>query len=317
MSDSAAKRARRRNREHLKRSATSDITAEQELAMRLKARNCPLCGIRMRDQGGKPDSKELDHIIPINVGGTHTHGNVRIICRLCNQRRPKDGSDYSGPVTLWAQGETLVRRSDRRSESMRKRMSNVDTCRKGLHPWVAENIGTGSTGKKYCLACRKAIECVRNPLRPCAECGIPASMQGGRVMCPACTDSAVRQAIELRMADKLTWNEIAQRVGYGSATGILDAAKRTGWREPVGPKPAPQVERPCPECGKTRAKRAQWCEDCTTAKAWHAVETRRAGSTLRQIADELGYDSITSVTSLMKTVVTIESRMGRPLKLPA
>lgn len=60
------------------------------------------CGVRMTDVPYLVNSKELDHIVPINVGGTYTIGNVRIICRQCNQQRPKDGSDYTGPVTLWA-----------------------------------------------------------------------------------------------------------------------------------------------------------------------------------------------------------------------
>jgi 5-methylcytosine-specific restriction endonuclease McrA len=56
----------------------------------------------MSDKPQLPNSKELDHIVPLGVGGTHTVGNVRIICRDCNLRRPKDGSDYVGPIALWA-----------------------------------------------------------------------------------------------------------------------------------------------------------------------------------------------------------------------
>lgn len=70
--------------------------------MRAKAKRCPLCKVRLIDAPYLPASKELDHIVPLNIGGTHTIGNVRIICRTCNLRRPKDGSDYTGPVTLFA-----------------------------------------------------------------------------------------------------------------------------------------------------------------------------------------------------------------------
>lgn len=80
-----------------------DFTIADEIAMRARAKRCPLCSVKLADQPYLPASKELDHIIPRGVGGTHTHGNVRIICRSCNVRRPKDGSDYAGPVTLWAQ----------------------------------------------------------------------------------------------------------------------------------------------------------------------------------------------------------------------
>jgi 5-methylcytosine-specific restriction endonuclease McrA len=78
------------------------VTPEYEQALRQKARKCPLCLTRMTDEPVRLNSKELDHIVPRNAGGTHTVGNVRIICRSCNVRRPKDGSDYTGPVTLWA-----------------------------------------------------------------------------------------------------------------------------------------------------------------------------------------------------------------------
>jgi hypothetical protein len=56
----------------------------------------------MTSKAFQPNSKELDHILPRGVGGTHTHGNVRIICRSCNLKRPKDGRDFFGQLTLWA-----------------------------------------------------------------------------------------------------------------------------------------------------------------------------------------------------------------------
>ena len=42
-----------------------------------------------------PNSRHLDHIIPLNpkASGTHTTDNVRFICLKCNLKRPKDGSD--------------------------------------------------------------------------------------------------------------------------------------------------------------------------------------------------------------------------------
>lgn len=217
----ARAKARRRNRTNLKRSPVSDITAEQELQMRRRARNCPLCGVRMTDVPGLPDSKHLDHIVPIAVGGTHTHGNARILCRSCNLCRPKDGSDYSGPVTLWAQGEIPVGRPDRRPEVMRQRMANTATCRNGLHPWTAENIAVWG-GKPRCRACDTG------PLRPCAGCGTPSALPGRQAMCAGCVDDAARRAAELH-AGGLSWKQVAPLVGYGSGTGARYAAKRAGY----------------------------------------------------------------------------------------
>lgn len=108
-------KARARAKTHHRRTVNryTDITPEIEQAMRRKAKRCPMpgCGARLTDAPYLPNSKELDHIIPLNptVGGTHTVGNARIICRACNLARPKDGRDYTGPVTLWAQMPGFIR----------------------------------------------------------------------------------------------------------------------------------------------------------------------------------------------------------------
>lgn len=100
----AKSRAKNHRRRENRRSEYLRVTPEYERTLRGKARRCPLCEVRMTGEPYQPTSKELDHIVPLNVGGTHTIGNVRIICRACNRARPSDGSDYAGPVTLWAQG---------------------------------------------------------------------------------------------------------------------------------------------------------------------------------------------------------------------
>lgn len=53
----------------------------------------PGCGVKMTDVPMLWNSKELDHVVPIAIGGTHSLDNVRIICRRCNNLRPSDGSD--------------------------------------------------------------------------------------------------------------------------------------------------------------------------------------------------------------------------------
>lgn len=100
----AQSRARWRRRNHLKRAQRrlADVSTAYEKALRSRVKSCPLCWVALVEEPFTPASKELDHIVPMNAGGTHTIGNVRIICRLCNQRRPLDGSDYVGPVTLWS-----------------------------------------------------------------------------------------------------------------------------------------------------------------------------------------------------------------------
>lgn len=98
----AIRRAQRRQQNHKRRQqvpATTDLTAAVELALRTAAFACPLCAATLTDAPYLPASKELDHVVPLCAGGAHVLANVRIICRACNQRRPSDGSDYTGPIT--------------------------------------------------------------------------------------------------------------------------------------------------------------------------------------------------------------------------
>lgn len=102
------KRSYRRNmsswREAMIRASASCIdplTPELEAAMRRATRKCPLCKVWMTSKPFLPNSKELDHIVPRCLGGAHTIGNTRIICRLCNARRPDDGSDI-GQLDLFS-----------------------------------------------------------------------------------------------------------------------------------------------------------------------------------------------------------------------
>ncbi len=80
----------------------SDLTSAYVRALFSKAKRCPLCSVALTGKVYEPNSPELDHIIPINVGGTDTVGNVRVLCRKCNCARPHDGSDVTGQVTLWS-----------------------------------------------------------------------------------------------------------------------------------------------------------------------------------------------------------------------
>lgn len=84
----------RKNRWHKRRTAyqRTDITTSWLLELYNKATYCS-CRVEMTNIPYLPNSKHLDHIIPLNIGGTHMMNNVRFLCLTCNLTRPKDGSD--------------------------------------------------------------------------------------------------------------------------------------------------------------------------------------------------------------------------------
>lgn len=50
---------------------------------------CRDCGgpVRRDRKAGLPDSPELDHIVPLAVGGAHVRTNVQLLCKACNARK--------------------------------------------------------------------------------------------------------------------------------------------------------------------------------------------------------------------------------------
>jgi 5-methylcytosine-specific restriction endonuclease McrA len=51
---------------------------------------CQMCGIKTpKNKRGtiNDDAPELDHIIPLAIGGHHTYNNTQCLCRKCNQKK--------------------------------------------------------------------------------------------------------------------------------------------------------------------------------------------------------------------------------------
>ena len=82
--------AKRRTREK-----NGNVTKEEIMDLINKTNKCPLCGIELTE-----NNRQLDHIIPLNIGGEHTIKNIRFICKNCNLHRPKDGRDIFSDKTL-------------------------------------------------------------------------------------------------------------------------------------------------------------------------------------------------------------------------
>jgi len=70
----------------------TDITVNYILDLKKKIKNCSTCNVILGSKAGDTQ-RNLDHIIPLGVGGLHVKNNVRYLCRKCNLARPKDGTD--------------------------------------------------------------------------------------------------------------------------------------------------------------------------------------------------------------------------------
>lgn len=79
----------------------ADVTTTAIRHMRCSARRCRVCAVFLIRVHGLPQSPEIDHIIPLNIGGRHVLANLRVLCRRCNLLRPKDGSDIEGDASLY------------------------------------------------------------------------------------------------------------------------------------------------------------------------------------------------------------------------
>lgn len=85
------------------RRAKQSIEAERVSPLKVFARDnwrCQLCGVSTPQSlrgKHKPNSPELDHVIPLALGGEHTWANLQCTCRACNGAK---GSRPLGQIGL-------------------------------------------------------------------------------------------------------------------------------------------------------------------------------------------------------------------------
>lgn len=73
----------------------TDITINFLVELKEQTEICSICNKKMLDTSipYHPDQKQLDHIIPLSIGGKHIKENVRYVCGSCNNHRPRKGQD--------------------------------------------------------------------------------------------------------------------------------------------------------------------------------------------------------------------------------
>lgn len=87
------KKTHRRTAKAKRRAVTRGRAAESIDPLRVFERDgwrCHLCGCRTprRLRGScEPNAPELDHVVPLALGGTHTWANVACSCRACNNAK--------------------------------------------------------------------------------------------------------------------------------------------------------------------------------------------------------------------------------------
>ena len=104
-SDACAKRRSRRSSKQTRRAERKGCAASRVDAMQVFARDgwrCQLCN-RKTPQAKRgtyaANAPELDHIMPLSLGGEHTYANTQCACRSCNAAK---GAKPMGQLLLWA-----------------------------------------------------------------------------------------------------------------------------------------------------------------------------------------------------------------------
>lgn len=142
------------------RNAPDPLTTEDEAAMRRAAKRCPMpgCGARLTDKPFLPNSKELDHIVPRCLNGAHTIGNTRIICRLCNARRPDDGSDIDqlDLFSVLDPAAIAVAQMPRVPRVLRSRQKQGAVCTCGAPALPGGFVGCHGR-RLWCVDCRAEV----------------------------------------------------------------------------------------------------------------------------------------------------------------
>ena len=87
------KRIRKQGKEYrkaLKRGANGGENVDPLKVFARDKWRCTLCGVKtpIELRGTlKPNAPELDHILPVSKGGTHTYTNTQCACRRCNSTK--------------------------------------------------------------------------------------------------------------------------------------------------------------------------------------------------------------------------------------
>lgn len=104
-SDACSLRNAKRIRRKMERARLREVKVERVDPMKVFDRDgwrCQICGAKTpKAKRGKIDSRapELDHIVPLSVGGEHSYRNTQCACRECNGKK---GNMVYGQIPMFA-----------------------------------------------------------------------------------------------------------------------------------------------------------------------------------------------------------------------
>lgn len=92
-----SRKANKKKRKAKLKTIAIDAVVDLKVFQRDKWR-CKECGCKVQKKNIYEDNAaELDHIVPISLGGPHSYSNVQTLCRRCNQNK---SNNYNGQLIL-------------------------------------------------------------------------------------------------------------------------------------------------------------------------------------------------------------------------
>lgn len=97
----ASRKMIKKAQEKKRRAALRTVAIQPVIDIKVFARDkwiCCQCGCKVQKVNIYSDNAaELDHIVPVSLGGPHSYSNVQTLCRRCNQQK---SNNYNGQLIL-------------------------------------------------------------------------------------------------------------------------------------------------------------------------------------------------------------------------
>lgn len=101
LNNAISRKASRKAHKKKRRAALRTVATEAVVDIKVFERDkwkCKICGIKLQKEFiYRDDAAEVDHIVPISLGGPHSYTNTQAACRKCNQEK---SNQFKGQLVL-------------------------------------------------------------------------------------------------------------------------------------------------------------------------------------------------------------------------